>query len=66
QKFKEECEQYLKELEPVQGYIEAYSNVVDDQKKTLYWQMTLDYGSRNMQCYIDWAQSCIERLEEID
>lgn len=63
QKFKAECEQALNDLEPVRGYIEAYGNVIDDAQKTLYWQMTLDYGRRSMQCYIDWAQSCIEQLE---
>lgn len=66
QKLKEECEQYLEGMKPVEGYIEAYGNVIGDKEKTLYWQMTLDYGRRNMQSYIDWAQSCIERLEETD
>lgn len=65
QKFKEECEQYLKDFEPVQGYIEAYGNEIGDREKSVYWQMTLDYGRRSMQCYIDWAQSCIERLEDM-
>lgn len=64
QKYKEECEQYLKSFEPVQNYIEAYGNVVGSPEKTVYWQMTLDYGRRNMQCNIDWAQACIERLEK--
>lgn len=63
-RFKEECEGFMENLEAVPGYIEAYSNYIDDKKKSVYWQMTVDYGRRNMQMYIDWAQSCIERLEE--
>lgn len=66
QKFKEECEQYLESMKPVEGYIEAYGNVIGDKEKTLYWQMTLDFGRRNIQCFIDWIQSCIERLEETE
>lgn len=59
----EECEQFLKSLEPVPKYIEDYSNMINAKEKAVYWQMTVDYGRRNMQMYIDWAKSCIERLE---
>jgi len=62
-RLKEECEQFLKSLEPVPEYIEAYGNVIDAKEKSEYWQMTVDYGRRNMQMHIEWAQSCIERLE---
>lgn len=54
----------LQGLEPVPQYIEAYSDLISAGEKSLYWQMTVDYGRRNMQMYIDWAQSCIEQLEE--
>lgn len=64
--LKEVCGQFLKCLEPVPGYIEAYSNYIGDRKKSIYWQMTVDYGRRNMQTYMDWAQSCIERLEGME
>ena len=40
-----------------------YGSYVDEKEKTAYWEMTVDYGRRNMQMYIDWAQSCIDRLE---
>lgn len=66
QKLKDECEECLESMKPVQGYIETYGNIVGDKEKSVYWQMTLDYGRRNLQGYIDWAQSCIERLEEMD
>lgn len=33
---------------------------------TVYWQMTVEFGRRNMQMYIDWLESCIERLEEME
>lgn len=63
-KLKEECEKFLKSLEIVPEYIKAYESYVDEKEKTAYWEMTVDYGRRSMQSYIDWAQSCIERLEK--
>lgn len=62
-RLKEECEQFLKNLEVIPGYIEAYGSAIDAKEKSIYWELTMDYGRRNMQMYIDWAQSCIERLE---
>lgn len=53
----------LQGLDEAQKHIEEYRSVVDDAEKALYWEMTLDYGRRNMQLYIDWAQNCIERLK---
>lgn len=63
-RLKEECEQFLKNLSHVPAHIEAYGSVLGEKEKMLYWQMTVDYGRRNMQMYIDWAQDCIKRLEE--
>lgn len=64
-RLKKECEEFQRSLGAVPHYIEEYSSFVEDKEKTLYWQMTVDYGYRSMQTYIDWAQSCIERLEHI-
>lgn len=60
----EVCEMFLKSLEPVPEYMEAYSSYLDDKDKAVYWQMTVEYGRRNMRMHIEWAQSCMERLEE--
>lgn len=62
-RLKEQCESFLKGLEVVPEYIEAYSDFVTEREKTAYWEMTVEYGRRNMQMHIDWAQSCIEKLE---
>lgn len=64
--LKEECEQFQQKLEVIPKYIEAYGNVIDAKEKATYWQMTVEYGYRQMQMCIDWAQSCIERLEEME
>ncbi len=60
---KERCEQFLKSLEPVPQYIDTYGDMIGQQDKELYWQMTVEYGRRSMQMQIEWAQDCIRRLE---
>lgn len=65
-RLKSECEQFLENLSQVPEYIEVYGNILREKEKAVYWQMTVDYGRRNMQMYIDWAQDCIRRLEEIE
>ena len=62
----EEHEKLLEGLTPVPEYIKAYSTYLDEKEKALFWQMTVDYGRRNMQMCIDWAKDCIKRLEETD
>lgn len=61
--LKEYCHIFLEALNEVPGHIEAYSVYLDDPEKAAYWQMTVDYGRRNMRMHMDWAQSCIEKLE---
>lgn len=63
-RFIEEHETFLEDLMPVPEYIQTYSAYLGDKEKALYWQMTVDYGRRNMQMCIEWAKNCIKRLEE--
>lgn len=65
-RLKEECEQFLEHLSEVPEHIAAYENLLGEKEKSVYWQMTVDYGRRNMQMYIDWAQECIRRLEGME
>lgn len=58
------CEMFLKGLEVVPQYIDAYAAYIPEKEKTLYWRMTVDYGCRNMRMCIEWAQHCIEQLEK--
>ncbi len=66
EKLKAYCEMFLKSLAAVPEYIEAYSAYIDDQEKALYWKMTVEYGQRNMQMHIEWAQHCIDLLKGED
>lgn len=53
----------LQSLETVPETIRDYSQFLGGGDKTLYWEMTVDYGRRNMKMHMDWAQSCIDTLK---
>jgi len=61
--LQEYCKIFLHSLDQAGERIGAYRALIDDPDKAVYWEMTVDYGRRNMHMYIDWAQSCIERLK---
>lgn len=61
--LKEYCGIFLQGLSGTDESIRAYQALIDDPDKAIYWKMTVDYGRRNMRMYIDWAQSCIDRLK---
>jgi len=62
--LKEYCGIFLQGLDMAQEHVGQYRALVSEPEKTVYWEMTVDYGRRNMQMYIEWAQSCIDRLKE--
>lgn len=64
--LKEYYKVFLESLASIPEHIEAYSAYLNDQEKALYWKMTVEYGRRNMQTCMEWAQDCIEQLERKD
>ncbi len=62
--LKEYCGIFLQGLDLAQEHIGQYRDLIDDRGRTAYWEMTVDFGRRNMKMYMDWAQSCIDRLKE--
>lgn len=62
--LKEYCEIFLQSLDAAQNHVSEYSGYLEEPEKAVYWEMTIDYGRRSMRMYIDWAQSCIDRLGE--
>lgn len=61
--FQEYCGIVLRSLDAAQEHIGEYRGFLDEPEKSVYWEMTIDYGQRNMRTYMDWAQSCIDRLK---
>ncbi len=64
QGLKEYCGIFLQGLDGAEEHIGQYRDFIGEPEKAVYWEMTVDYGRRNMKMYMDWAQSCIDRLEE--
>ena len=67
--FKEldkECHDALDNLKKASDSIHLYQEMLPDKKDALFWQMTLDFGRRYMQMYLDWAGSCIDLLESTE
>lgn len=58
------CIAFNEGLDKAYDYIEVYSGVLDKREKALYWKMAVDYGKKNMEMYISWANSCIAMLKE--
>ena len=63
EQLKAYCGMVLEGIESVPDKIGAYSDFLDAGEKALYWGMTVEYGRRNMQMCMEWAQLCIERLK---
>jgi len=61
--LKEYCGIFLQSLDMAQEHIGQYRDFISEPDKAVYWEMTVDFGRRNMKMYMDWAQSCIERLK---
>ena len=54
------------ELENINDNIAEYSSYVNTEEDALYWEMTADFGRAYSKMCLDWAESCIKRLEGLD
>ena len=61
-----EYETALDNLKNADVSIQAYRERIPKQKNALFWQMTLDFGRRYMQMYLDWTKSCIKLSEHME
>ncbi len=61
--LKEYCSIFLQSLDVAREHIGQYRDQINEPDKAVYWEMTVDFGCRNMKMYMDWAQSCIDRLK---
>ena len=62
--LKSYCEIFIQSLGAVPGHIANYSEYLEDREKARYWQMTVDYGLRNMRMHLEWAESCLAQLRD--
>lgn len=67
--FKELSKNYhaaLDGLKKAKDSVSSYQEMIPDKRSALFWQMTLDFGRRYMQMYLDWTKSCIDLLESME
>ena len=67
--FKELNKEYrivLSNLQKANNSINLYREMIPDKRNALFWQMTLDFGKRYMQMYLDWTESCIHLVESME
>lgn len=62
--FREDCQQYLLEMENIPQSIVSYGEFVEPYQ-TLYWEFAADFGHSAIQMHMDWAERCINRLKEL-
>ena len=57
------CQLLMEGLDSVPEQIKAYGSRLDCGEKSLSWEMTVEYGRRNMKMLLEWAQDCMAMLE---
>jgi len=57
------CREFMESFSGAEKNIGSYEGNYHLKDHSLYWQMTVDFGRRSLQMYIDWADHCIEELE---
>lgn len=64
--FKNDMKNYLAGLQVADQYIDNFSVLIPEKEKSVYWEMTLDFGKRSMHMYMEWAESCITKLKSVN
>lgn len=63
--YKQNFTQKLKQLQKVEVIIDKNKTVLTDNKKSIYWQFTADFGIEYLKMCIEWAEKTIKKLEEL-
>jgi DNA-binding PadR family transcriptional regulator len=63
--YREKCLENSKEMSVAHDAISEYGPIVGDDRKALYWKMTLLYGEAFCSAGLDWADKAIALLEEV-
>lgn len=65
QALRDQYQLELNRLARVDESFDRYRSVASEQD-ALFWAMTLDYGRRNLQLSLEWAENCLRLLETSD
>ncbi len=61
-KFVSDCRAYISTMNTIPDSIEHYEKEVSDYA-SLYWQFTAEFGYSYLKMCMEWADSCIKKLE---
>lgn len=56
------CRGMLQALENAPSIIQSYADLLGRPDKAVFWEMTLDYGRRNAEATLAWAEDCLKKL----
>lgn len=65
EKIRESSEAFLGEMQKPQENVALYQNEIPNSEKSLYWKMTIEYGTMYMNMLREWSNKCIAELEEL-
>ena len=53
----------LEQYQQIPGQLEEYHHLVNSERETYFWLLTLDLGLRTMRANLEWAESVIEHIK---
>lgn len=53
----------LQRYQQVPTQLDEYSRMVNSQRETFFWLLTLDLGLRSIRANLEWAENVIEKLK---
>ena len=62
--FAQACRKHMESFSDADKTADFYAAEYDTGEHSAYWKMTADFGRRSLMMYIDWAEHCIEVLED--
>lgn len=63
-KYIEDCKTYLNSMKDIPESIKEYEEFTESYQ-SLYWSFTADFGYSYVKMSMEWAERCVQRLEEI-
>lgn len=58
------CDNSIESLTQVPDIIDAYKDVLADDKKAMYWKMTAEYGRLISEATREWSKYCLGLIED--
>lgn len=62
--YRDKCRAHNLELDAVGNLIPQYSKIVNNNKRTKYWEIAALYGEISYRAALEWAERAIAMLEE--